>query len=93
MATRTDRIEARVEPERAQRIRFASELLHTSVSAFMVDAAAEKAEKVIADHAYTAVPSEYFDQLLAALDQTPRSIPPLKKAVARVRKAPAFVRR
>ena len=51
----------------------------------MVDAAAEKAEEVIAAHAYTVVPSEYFDELLAALDEEPVAIPKLVEAAARTR--------
>lgn len=92
MASRTDRIEARIEPERAVRIRLASELLHTSVSSFMVEAAAEKAEEVIADHAYTLVPTTYFNDLLARLDEPPANVPKLAKAAAKVAAAPAFKR-
>jgi uncharacterized protein (DUF1778 family) len=90
MAARTDRIEARIEPDRADRIRLASELLHTSVSAFMVAAAAEKAEEVIAEHAYTLVPDDYFNELLAALDAPPVVVPSLAKAAAKVAATPAF---
>lgn len=93
MRERADRIEARVQPERAKRIRLASRLLQTSVSAFVVDAAAEKAEQVIAEHAYTSVPNKYFDRLLAALDEPPVPIPALVRAAERVRKRPAFRRR
>ena len=46
---RTERIEARIDPERAERIRYAAELVHTSMSAFVVDAAAERAERIITD--------------------------------------------
>lgn len=93
MAHRTDRIEARIEPDRAGRIRLASELLHTSVSSFMVEAAAEKAEEVIAEHAYTLVPDDYFNQLLAALDKPPAGVPKLVEAAAKVAAAPAFKQR
>jgi uncharacterized protein (DUF1778 family) len=93
MKTRADRIEARLLPERAKRIRLASRLLETSVSAFVVDAASEKAEQVIAAHTYTSVPSKYFDRLLEALDEPPAELPALAKAAARVRKRPAFKQR
>ena len=56
MTARTERIKARIDPESAERIRYASALEHTSLSGFMVAAAAEKAERVIAEHAYTLVP-------------------------------------
>jgi uncharacterized protein (DUF1778 family) len=81
---RTDRIEARVEPKRGERIRYAAELEHTSVSAFITDAAAEKAERVIAEHRETVVPADFFDSLLDALDdKTPN--PALRKAAKRAR--------
>ena len=79
---RTDRIEARIEPERAERIRYAAELAHTSMSAFLVDAAAERAEQVIAEHRETVVPSEFFESLLEALDEG-AVVPSLKKAARR----------
>lgn len=83
---RTDRIEARVESERAERIRYAAGLAHASMSAFVVDAAVEKAERVIAEHRETVVPFDFFDLLLAALDEaTPN--PALRKAAARARRS------
>jgi len=83
---RTERIEARIEPERAERIRYAAELVHTSMSAFVVDAAAERAERVIADHKETIVPSEFFDSLLDALDEG-AAVPSLRKAAGRARRS------
>lgn len=90
MAERTDRIEARVEPERAERIRYAAALTHTSVSSFVVDAAVEKAEEVIGEERETIVPSDFFDSLLEALDEPPEVVPALKRAVDR---APGTVQR
>jgi uncharacterized protein (DUF1778 family) len=81
---RTDRIEARVEPERAERIRYAAELEDTSVSAFVIEAAADRAEQVIAENRETVVPADFFDSLLEALDST-SPVPRLKKAAARAR--------
>ena len=93
MAARTDRIEARIEPERAERIRFASRLVDESTSAFMVRAAADRAERVIAEHQFTEVDDDYFDRLLAALDEPARSLTPLADAARRVAEQPAFERR
>ncbi len=90
MASRTERIEARVAPERAERIRFASSLSHTSVSSFVVDAASEKAEQVIAETSYTAVPDDYFDALLRALDRPAQPIAALQRAAAAVATNPVF---
>lgn len=90
MAERSERIEARVSAEGASRIRFASELLHTSVSGFMVSAAIAEAERVITEASYTEVPNDYFNALIAALDEPPRHIETLSKAAAKVRIEPAF---
>ena len=93
MATRTDRVEARIEPEHAQRIRFASELLRESLSSFMVQAAVDRAERVIAEHTFTAVDPDYFDRLPVALYQRPAKVPALAKATRRSKKSPTFERR
>ena len=93
MAGRTDRIEARIEPERAERIRFASRLVDESMSAFMVRAAADRAERVIAEHQFTEVDSNYFERLIAALDEPARPLPALADAARRVAEQPSFVRR
>ena len=71
MATRTSRIELRTDPERERRIRYAAEIQHQSVSSFVLDAAAARAEDVIAAASATVVPSDYFDQMWAALDAAP----------------------
>lgn len=92
MATRTERIEARIDPESAERIRYASALQHTSVSGFVVAAAAEKAERVIAEHAYTLAPPDYFDRLLELLDEPAQPIPELARIAARERDHPRFRR-
>lgn len=86
MATRTDRIEARVAPETAEKIKEAAALTGLSTSAFMVDAAAERAEAVLRRQRETVVSSEYFDQLLAWLDEPDEPVPALQKAAARLRK-------
>ena len=92
MASRTERIEARIDPDSAERIRYASALEHTSLSGFMVAAAAEKAERVIAEHAYTLVPSDYFDRLLEILDQPAEPVPELAAVARREREQPRFQR-
>jgi len=92
MASRTERIEARIDPDSAERIRYASALEHTSVSGFMVAAAAEKAERVIAEHACTLVPGDYFDRLLEILDQPAEPVPELAAVARREREQPRFRR-
>lgn len=80
MAVKTDRMEARVSPEERQRIEQAAAVTGSSVSAFMVNAAVNRAEEVITASATTTVPAGYFDALLAALDQE-ESAPRLSRAV------------
>jgi len=70
-ATRTARIELRAEPGRERRIRYAAELCRQSVSAFVLDAAARRAEDVIAATATTIVPARFFDTFYKALDEPP----------------------
>jgi len=82
MATRTERVEARIAPDEHSRIKRAADLEHTSISSFMVAAAAEKADRVIAEHHTTTVPAAFFDELLAALDTPAVANPALSKAAA-----------
>lgn len=71
MGGRTARIELRADVEREQRIRHAAELSHQSISAFVLDAASQRAEQVLAASAATVVPSDWFDALWSALDAAP----------------------
>jgi uncharacterized protein (DUF1778 family) len=82
MAVKTDRMEARVSPEERQRIEQASVVVGVSVSAFMVNAAVDRADEVISQAATTTVPAGYFDALLAALDD-PEPAPRLSSAVSK----------
>ena len=85
MATKTARIELRVDPERERRIRYAADLAHTSVSAFVLEAAAERAEHVIAASTATVVPAAWFDAVWDALDSPPQPNPALRACAARAR--------
>lgn len=69
MAVKTDRIEARLSPDERVRIERAAATAGSSVSAFVVEAAVERADAVLAAATTTLVPAEYFDALLAALDE------------------------
>lgn len=84
MATRTERIEARLAPRERKRIDRAAALEGQSVSSFMVAAATEKAEQVITARTTTFVPSEYFDRLVSAIDHADRA-PSLARAAKRAR--------
>lgn len=69
---RTARIELRAEPEREERIRYAASLTHQSVSSFVLDAASDRADELIAESTVTVVSDEYFDTLLDALERPPK---------------------
>jgi uncharacterized protein (DUF1778 family) len=84
-AMRTERVEARVAPRDRARIDKAAALEGQSVSTFIVTAAAEKADQVIAARTTTMVPAAYFDRLVAAIDRADRA-PRLARAVKLARK-------
>ncbi|MFL5799138.1 MAG: DUF1778 domain-containing protein [Actinomycetota bacterium] len=85
MATKTERVEARLSPGQRARIDRAAALEGQSLSSFIVAAAEEKAEQVIAVRTTTIVPAEYFDRLLAAIDEADRA-PGLERAVKRAQR-------
>jgi uncharacterized protein (DUF1778 family) len=86
MGGRTARIELRADEERDRRIRYAAELTHKSVSAFVLEAAAERAEQVIAASSATVVPADWFDTLWDALDAPPSPNPALRARASRERR-------
>lgn len=71
MAAKTERIELRTDQERERRIRYAAELEHQSVSAFVLDAASDRAERVISSSTATSAPGDFFDLLWQSLDARP----------------------
>jgi uncharacterized protein (DUF1778 family) len=92
MAVKSGRLEARVSPEQRARLEWAASLAGTSVSAFVVDAAVDRAEELLAAQMSTSVPADYFDQLVNALDQPDRA-PALAKAARRVARRPRIAAR
>ena len=85
MSAKSDRVEARVSPEQRDRIGRAAAFTGESMSAFIVSAAVERADEVIAEQFSTVVPSDYFDQLLVALDEAAEPSPRLAIAAKRAR--------
>lgn len=92
MAVKSDRLEARVSPEQRARLEWAARLAGTSVSAFVVDSAVERAEELVTAQMSTSVPADYFDRLIDTLDQADRT-PTLAKAAKRVARNPRIVPR
>lgn len=84
---KTARIELRAEPEQEERIRTAARLVNQSMTSFMVTAAVERADEIIANWSTTTVSAEFFDEMLAALDAPAQKNEALSKAVHRYRTA------
>ena len=87
MATKTDRLEARVTSEERREIEQAAALASESVSSFVVTAAIQRAEAIVSERASTPVPPDYFDMLLGSLDE-PDSAPALERVALRVARRP-----
>jgi uncharacterized protein (DUF1778 family) len=85
-SARTERIELRAQPARARRIRQAARLRGQTVSAFMLEAASESAEAVLASAVTTALPPKFYDELWAALSKPPRANRALAKRAAAARR-------
>jgi uncharacterized protein (DUF1778 family) len=80
---KTARLDVRAEPERAERIAAAAAVAHQSVSAFVLDAAADRAEEVLDRSTATALRDEHFDRVLDALDAPYAPNAALRRAAGR----------
>lgn len=85
MATKAERVEARLTAPQRRQIEQAAALAGESVSSFIVLAALERAETVVVEQATTLVPADYFDQLAASLDQAD-DMPRLARAASAARR-------
>ena len=81
----TARIEFRVRPETRERIEQAAALVHLPVSEFVRASAEQRADEVLRAERVTAVPADFFDQLVAALDDPPVPNDRLRRAAGRAR--------
>jgi uncharacterized protein (DUF1778 family) len=61
------RLNFRVRPETERRLRTAAAASNQSLTDFVISAAEVRADEVLASH--TLVPAEYYEALLAALDE------------------------
>jgi uncharacterized protein (DUF1778 family) len=87
MALKSDRLEARVSPEQRARLEWAARLAGTSVSAFVIDAAVERAEELVTEQMSTRMPADYFDRLVSSLDRADDA-PTLAKAAKKAKRNP-----
>lgn len=86
MSVKSDRLEARLSADQRRRIEQAADFAGESLSTFVVSAAVDRADELIAAHTATVVPSDYFDELLAALDEPAEPSPVLAAAAGRARR-------
>jgi uncharacterized protein (DUF1778 family) len=82
----TERLNFRVRPDDAERMRYAAEVEKVSLTDFVVDAARTRAEEVLSR--VTVVPPDFFDQLMAALDQPPQPNAAMRKIARAARNNP-----
>jgi uncharacterized protein (DUF1778 family) len=87
VATKTDRLEARLTQAERREIERAASLASESVSSFVVTAAVQRAEAIVSERASTSVPADYFDRLVASLDE-PDSAPALRRTAQRIARSP-----
>ena len=85
MATKTQRIEMRTDPDSEARIAQAARLSNQTVSAFVLDAANAAADQLIARVHHVVVHNEQFDELLSSLDRADEA-PTLRRAAQRKRR-------
>ncbi len=84
MAVSTARFEFRLRADAKHRIEQAAALLNQSASDFARTAAEERAAQVLHEHLIaTVVPTGFFDDLLAALDNPPNPNEALRAAARR----------
>jgi uncharacterized protein (DUF1778 family) len=82
MAVTSERLEFRIQAEKKARITRAASLLHVPVGVFARTAAEERADEVLREHeATTVVPSEFFDEMFAALAAPDTPAPALIEAM------------
>ncbi|MFV2017812.1 DUF1778 domain-containing protein [Micromonospora sp. LOL_023] len=69
MASKTERIEMRTDPDTSALITEAAKSRHVSVTSFVLEAARHEANRVLARSDSTMMPAEQFDEMMAALDK------------------------
>lgn len=87
MAVKSDRLEARISPQQHVTLARVVSPAGMSVSGFVVDAAMERAEELIASQMSTIVPADYFDRFVRTLDRAEHA-PALSRAARRAERRP-----
>ncbi len=84
MAATGETINMRTDRNRKRRLQLAADLSHESLTAFVLSAADEKAERIIAESRNTPLPAAFFDEFFDAL--APEPPPALTAAATRHRR-------
>jgi len=92
MVAKSDRLEARVSREQRKTLERAANLAGTSLSAFVIDAAMERAQDLVAAQLTTTVPADFFDRVIGAIDRAD-SAPGLANAARRAERRPRIANR
>jgi len=79
------RLEVRLAEDAKDKLNQAAELVDEPLSEFVRRAAEARADRVLRDQFVTVVPSDYFDRLLAALDEPDVGDDRLARAAQRAR--------
>jgi uncharacterized protein (DUF1778 family) len=76
---RSGRLNLRVDPELQIRLRAAAEANGETLTCFVLDAAAERAEEVLRRAARITVSTDPFERFIAALDEPAEATPTLRR--------------
>ena len=71
MSTSVETINMRTDAERKRRLQMAADLTHESLTSFVLSAADERAERVIADNRTTTLPADFFDAFFDSMAPEP----------------------
>lgn len=82
--TSVETINMRTDAERKRRLQIAADLAHESLTSFVLSAADERAERVIADSRTTTLPADFFDAFFDSMAAEPA--PALIDSASRLRR-------
>lgn len=77
-----ERLAIRIAPETKEMLRRAAERQHASLSSFIVRAALDRAESLLAEETRFVVPKDVAESFCAALDAPARDLPALRKLLS-----------
>jgi uncharacterized protein (DUF1778 family) len=85
MSNSVETINMRTDAQRKSRLQMAADLAHESLTSFVLSAADERAERVIADSRTTTLPADFFDAFFDSIAPEPTQA--LTDAATRLRSA------